>query len=390
MLTKNITLRTLPVKRSDRQSAVAGAAYRAGERLTDSRLGRTTDYSGRSCDVWHKEILAPQGAPDWAFDRERLWNEAEAAERRKDGRPARDVTLGLPWYMTKEEHEQAARSFVQREFVDQGHVVDLCFHKYGKRVTDISEEGRETLRRWAERDVPFLERSECDELHTPHVKIERDSRDRVTGYKIFQPHAHALVTPRAIEEEGFAAKRNRQFDRAEQTKEWRYEWPAHLNETLEREGYDFRVSAMAEESDEELPIRPQDMPLTSYHIEIEGGESPVREEREFNEVHNSAVRSAAHAAKLEEEGRIEPQPERFARVRAWFQSVRESFSEWKEHVREQARGWFQREDQPEEADSPVPEANPPPGVTGSEWASNTVGQDERYEQEQQRGNEPDL
>lgn len=391
MLTKNITLRTLPVKRSDGQSAVAGAAYRAGERLTDSRLDKTNDYTGRSPDVWHKEILAPDGAPDWVFERERLWNEAEAAERRKDGRPARDVTLGLPWFMNREEHEEAARSFVRREFVDQGHVVDLCFHKYGKRVDGISEDSRATLRRWAERDVPFLEAAECEGLHEPHVKIERDGRERVVGYKIFQPHAHAYITPRAIEEDGFAAKRNRQFDRAEQTKEWRYDWPAHLNARLEAEGYDFRVSAMAEQSDENLSIRPQDMPLTSYHIELEGTPSPVREEREFNAVHNDAVRVAENTAALEEAGVIETQPERFARVRAWFQSMRQSFSEWREHLEERAHSWFQRSEEPDEPEpEPPPDVSPDPNNT-IKTAEQELGYDDPFSHEPDHasGHEPE-
>lgn len=355
MQLRNITVRTLPVKRSRGQSAVAGAAYRAGEKLTDTRLGKTTDYSARLPDVWHKEILAPEGAPDWALNRAILWNEAEAAERRKDGRPARDVTLGLPWTMSREEHEEAARSFVQRAFVDKGHVVDLCFHTYGKRVTDTSEEGRITLRRWAARDVPFLERSECEHLHEPHVKIERDGSGDVVGYKIFQPHAHAYVTPRSITCEGFALKRNREFDRAEQTMNWRFDWPKHLNQRLEAEGYDFRVSATALEGDEDIPLKPEDVPLQSYHIELEGKESLLREERDFNRVHNEAVRDAAHTRQAEAEQRIEPQAARFARVKAWFQSLRASFSEWREHIEEHASRWLQHGEDVAEPDPTAPD-----------------------------------
>ena len=359
-LTRNITLRTLPVKRSQGHSAVAGAAYRAGERLRDSRLEKTADYTARSSDVWHKEILAPAGAPEWVLDRERLWNEAELAERRKDGRPARDVTLGLPWLMTKEEHEEAARSFVEKEFVDKGHVVDLCFHKYGKRVSDLSEEGRDTLRRWAARDVPFLEESECAELHQPHVKIERNAEGDVLGYKIFQPHAHAYVTPRAITEDGFEAKRNREFDKPDKCKDWRWDWGHHVSQRLEKAGYDFRVSAMGEHEDD-LPLRPQDLPLTSYHIEQQGKESVVREEREFNRVHNDAVRDAAATMQAEQQGLIEPQASRFERVRDWFQSMRASFTEWREYLNEKAQSWFQREEEP-----PDPQASPPPEASAPE------------------------
>lgn len=345
---KNITLRTLPVKRSAGQSAVAGAAYGAGERLADRRKGKVADYSARASDVWHKEILAPDVAPKWAFQRELIWNAAEAAERRKDGRPARDVTLGLPWEMTRDEHEALARSFVQKEFVAKGHVVDLCFHKYGKRVTDTAIEGRSTLRRWAANDIPFLERGECEELHSPHIKIERDRDGGIVGYKIFQPHAHAYVTPRAITTEGFGSKRNREFDRNEQTMEWRYEWPKHVNANLEEAGYDFRVSATADEADAELPLKPDEMPLASYHIELDGKESVVREERDLNAVHNDAVRSAAHTKAAEEAGQIEPQAKRFERVQAWWRSMRERFQEFGANMKERAQSLFQRREEAEE------------------------------------------
>lgn len=381
--TRHITLRTLPVKRSQGHSAVAGAAYRAGERLRDSRLDKTADYSARSSDVWKKEILAPAGAPDWALDRERLWNKAELAERRKDGRPARDVTLGLPWLMTKEEHEEAARSFVQKEFVDKGHVVDLCFHAYGKRVSDLSEEGRETLRRWAAREVPFLEEAECAELHQPHVKIERNSGGDILGFKIFQPHAHAYVTPRAITEDGFETKRNREFDKPDKCKDWRWDWGHHVSERLEKAGYDFRVSAMGEHEDE-LPLRPQDMPLTSYHIEQQGQESVVREERDFNRVHNEAVKAADATMRAEAEGSIERPAERMHRIRSWFQSMRQSFSDWREHLSGYAQSWFQKS---EESAEPTPPQTTEATDTHCDTYNNNLEQ--RYERYDRDGHEPE-
>ncbi|MGJ8562011.1 MAG: MobA/MobL family protein [Alphaproteobacteria bacterium] len=343
---RHITCRTLPVKRSDGHSAVAGAAYRAGEKLHDDRQERTINYQARTPDVWFSEILAPNDAPDWVLHREQLWNAAEKAERRKDGRPARDVTLGLPWGMTQAEHEEAARTYAQTEFVDKGHVVDLCFHRYGKKVSEHSDEGRATIHRWAEKGVPFLERDECADLHEPHVKIERNKEASVTGYKIFQPHAHAFVTPRALDGEEFSAKRNRQFDRAEQAKEWRYGWGNHLNERLETKDVDFRVSALAPEGDGALPLKPENMPLTSYHIEQQGQPSVVRPEREFNAAHNDAIRTAAAArdVRIQEEARdLETgNNSRMARMQAWWGNVRENFTDWRGYVSERAESFMSR------------------------------------------------
>ena len=52
------------VSREKGQSAVAYAAYRAGDHLYDERLGVTWNYT-RKDGVTHTEILAPEGAPTW-------------------------------------------------------------------------------------------------------------------------------------------------------------------------------------------------------------------------------------------------------------------------------------------------------------------------------------
>ncbi|WP_281859985.1 MobA/MobL family protein, partial [Litoreibacter halocynthiae] len=69
------------IKRSNGQSAVAAAAYRAGERLLDDRTGQTSDYS-RKAGVIHAEVMTPEGTPNWMHDRAQLWNAVEAVERR--------------------------------------------------------------------------------------------------------------------------------------------------------------------------------------------------------------------------------------------------------------------------------------------------------------------
>ncbi len=373
MHVRHVTCRTLPVKRSNGQSAIAGAAYRAGEKLYDERQEKSFNYSARSADVWQSEILAPKAAGDWARNRSQLWNAAEAAERRKDGRPARDVTFGLPWGLSRDEHETLVRDFAQEEFVDRGHVVDIAFHRYGKRVSEHSEEGRTTLFRWAEKGVPFLEQDECTDLHEPHVKIERDKAENVTGYKIFQPHAHAFVTPRAISEdgEGFEAKRNRQFDRHEQAKEWRYGWGNHVNAHLEEIGADYRVSALAPEGDGALSLKPEDMPLQSYHIEQQGVPSVVREARDFNKAHNAAIRGADAARQVHETEAAQDaetgRNSRFERLQLWWGTFREQVGAWREEIQNKARGYFETgdNDTPDatHALEPPETAYGPPAVT---------------------------
>lgn len=78
------------LSRSQGRSAVAAAAYRAGEKLTNERDGMEHDYERRH-GVVSAEVMLPAGAPSRFGDRESLWNAVEAAEKRKDAQVAREV-----------------------------------------------------------------------------------------------------------------------------------------------------------------------------------------------------------------------------------------------------------------------------------------------------------
>jgi hypothetical protein len=62
---------------SSGRSAVASAAYRAGEKLHDDKLDRNHDYSAKA-GVVYSEILLPDGAPAQWKDRGTLWNAVKA------------------------------------------------------------------------------------------------------------------------------------------------------------------------------------------------------------------------------------------------------------------------------------------------------------------------
>lgn len=61
------------ISRGDGRSAVAAAAYRAGERIACNYDGITHDYT-RKGGVVHTEILLPKHAPTALQDRSTLWN----------------------------------------------------------------------------------------------------------------------------------------------------------------------------------------------------------------------------------------------------------------------------------------------------------------------------
>lgn len=116
------------IKRSAGQSAVACAAYRAGETLHDERADKTHDYS-KKADVVHSEILAPEHAGEWVQDRGALWNAIEKAERQYNSQLAREVQIALPRELSRAQQVQLVRSFVQEEFVSKGMIADVCLHE---------------------------------------------------------------------------------------------------------------------------------------------------------------------------------------------------------------------------------------------------------------------
>ena len=109
-------------------SSVASAAYRAGERIVDEHDGgKIYDFTHKT-HVTHKEILLADGVPDALADRSALWNTVETTLNHKRGQPAFEVEVALPRELSHDQQVELARGFAQREFVDQGLIVDMCMH----------------------------------------------------------------------------------------------------------------------------------------------------------------------------------------------------------------------------------------------------------------------
>ena len=75
------------ISRGKGKSAVAAAAYRAGEKITNQFDGMTHDYTHKG-GVVHTEILLPDHAPAEYADRAVLWNEVEKIEKAKNAQLA--------------------------------------------------------------------------------------------------------------------------------------------------------------------------------------------------------------------------------------------------------------------------------------------------------------
>ena len=194
------------ISRASGRSAVSAAAYRAGERLHDERLDRDHDFRARS-SVEHSEILLPQNAPEDWRDRERLWNDVEAFEKRKDAQLAREVEFAIPREMTKAQGIELARDFVQAEFVDRGMIADLNVH------WDMGADGQP------------------------------------------KPHAHVMLTMREVGPDGFGQKVREWNDHAN-VERWRERWADHVNVRLAELDIDARINHRSLES-QGIDLEPQ-------------------------------------------------------------------------------------------------------------------------------------
>ncbi|TCB10620.1 Ti-type conjugative transfer relaxase TraA [Rhizobium leguminosarum bv. viciae] len=120
-----------PIARSGGRSAVASAAYRAAERLTNERDGLTHDFSNRT-GVEHAEIVLPAGSSAyWAMKRSALWNAAERAEKRSDARIAREFEIALPHELTPDQRLALTRAFAEDLANRYGAAVDFAIHRPG-------------------------------------------------------------------------------------------------------------------------------------------------------------------------------------------------------------------------------------------------------------------
>lgn len=229
-------------------SAVASAAYRSASRMRDERIDRVQDFSSKR-GVVHSEVLLPENAPEQWSDRERLWNDVEAFEVRKDAQLAREIEFAIPREMTQAQGIELARDFAQAEFVEQGMIADLNVH------WDIGEDG-----------MP-------------------------------KPHAHVMLTMRSVDENGFGPK-VRDWNRTEMVERWRERWAEHVNERLAELDIDARIDHRSLEA-QGIGLEPQSQigapaqRIETRSVEGEGIEAADRVEMHREIARNNGARIIA-------------------------------------------------------------------------------------------------
>ena len=189
------------IGRSAGRSSVGASAYRSGERLYNEKDGQIHDYRNKQ-GIAHTEIITPEHAPDWAKNREKLWNQVERAEGRKDSQLAREVEVSLPAELSREQQLDLVRDYSKTNFADKGMAADIAIH------------------------------------------------DKGDG----NPHAHIMLTMRPMDKDGFG-KKERSWNSKDQLEKWRENWAEKANQHLEKAGYLDKIDhrSYAEQGIEKTP-----------------------------------------------------------------------------------------------------------------------------------------
>ena len=118
------------ISRGKGKSAVAAAAYRAGESIKNEYDGQVHDYTSKK-GIVHAEILLPENAPVEYLNRSELWNAVEKIEKAKNAQLSREVRLALPKVFSLEQNIDIVHEYVQQNFVSKGMCADICIHDRG-------------------------------------------------------------------------------------------------------------------------------------------------------------------------------------------------------------------------------------------------------------------
>ena len=204
------------ISRGKGRSAVAAAAYRAGEKITSEYDGTIHDYT-RKGGVVHTEILLPTHAPAGYTDRAVLWNAVEKIEKAKNAQLAREIELALPVELTREQNVSLVREYVNRHFVTAGMCADICIHD--KNGGNPHAHIMLTMR-------PFEQTGEWGAKQKKEYILDKD------GNKIYDPKKRQ-----------YKCKSIPATDWNDQTRaeEWRAAWADCVNSALERGNHTERI-----------------------------------------------------------------------------------------------------------------------------------------------------
>ena len=213
-------LNVTQIKRSKGQSAIAAAAYRAGEKLYSEYYGETSDYTNKG-GVICSEILLPDHAPREYADRKTLWNAVEKAERGKNAQLAYSFDIALQNEFSMDENVALARQFLLEHFVRRGMVVDFAIHVPDTEPGGISNPHFHVL--------------------TPIRPIEQNGKWGMKQRRVYEQDEEGN---RLLDADGnyiFNAVPTTDWGSPETLEYWREQWAALCNAKFEEKGLPERI-----------------------------------------------------------------------------------------------------------------------------------------------------
>lgn len=202
------------ISRGKGRSAVAAAAYRAGEKMTNEYDKKEHDYSRRRV-VEHTEIMLPENAPAEFKDRAFLWNAVEKKEYKKNSQLAREIEVALPHELNLEQQVELLRNYVKTNFVEEGMIADFSIHhNKGNQHGHVLLSMR-----------PFDENGEWGEKSNMEYLLDENGERYKTDKGNWASRKINLID----------------WDNQENIEKWRESWAAHCNEYLaEKDKVDHR------------------------------------------------------------------------------------------------------------------------------------------------------
>ncbi|WP_249127181.1 MobA/MobL family protein, partial [Lactiplantibacillus plantarum] len=162
-------------------------------------------------------ILTPKNAPEWASNREQLWNEVEKKDRKSNSRYAKEFNVALPVELSESEQKELLTKYVQGNFVDQGMVADVAIHR--------------------------------DHQDNPHAHVMLTSRpfnpDGSWGLKAKTQYIKDENGKQLLTKSGFPKQRKIwlvDWDKREKINEWRKNWALSVNQFLAQKNISDRIS----------------------------------------------------------------------------------------------------------------------------------------------------
>lgn len=223
------------------QSAVASASYRSGEFLYSERDMEVKSYKERTV-LPETHIIAPSHAPEWVFDRSRLWNEVESVEKNYNSRLAREVLVALPVELSNEKQTQMLLEFAKENFVENGMVADISIHR--------------------------------DREHNPHAHIMLTTRpfndDGTWGNKKKKEYILDENGNNVLDEKGRKTYKTislTNWDEKDTLLTWRKNYAEKVNLWYEQEGINEKVSHESYEKQGLDKLPKQRLSLQEYRIE---------------------------------------------------------------------------------------------------------------------------